>query len=156
VSVPCQFQDGVRWSNSLSCPRRPHLHHSDYRRLSMALSFSIFPPDKNVTYVKPMVSSIEKRFAVTGEDPRATGGLVSNLPHPRVNKTKQDTPQSSSLARVQKQKERCAGMSKEGFRCWNAVTATPCASLCAVDVGLFWRPARCEDLIQSVFGAFAK
>ena len=23
------------------------------------------------------------------EDPRATGGLVSNLPHPRVNKTKQ-------------------------------------------------------------------
>ena len=26
-----------------------------------------------------------------GEDPRATGGLVSNLPHPRVNKTKQHT-----------------------------------------------------------------
>jgi len=25
------------------------------------------------------------------EDPRATGGLVSNLPHPRVNKTKQHT-----------------------------------------------------------------
>ena len=25
----------------------------------------------------------------SGEDPRATGGLVSNLPHPRVNKTKQ-------------------------------------------------------------------
>jgi len=24
----------------------------------------------------------------SGEDPRATGGLVSNLPHPRVNKTK--------------------------------------------------------------------
>jgi len=24
----------------------------------------------------------------TGEDPKATGGLVSNLPHPRVNKTK--------------------------------------------------------------------
>jgi len=24
-----------------------------------------------------------------GEDPRATGGLVSNLPHPRVNTTKQ-------------------------------------------------------------------
>ena len=23
------------------------------------------------------------------EDPRATGGLISNLPHPRVNKTKQ-------------------------------------------------------------------
>ena len=28
----------------------------------------------------------------SGEDPRATGGLVSNLPHPRVNKTKQYTP----------------------------------------------------------------
>jgi len=27
----------------------------------------------------------------SGEDPRATGGLVSNLPHPRVNKTKQHT-----------------------------------------------------------------
>ena len=25
----------------------------------------------------------------SGEDPGATGGLVSNLPHPRVNKTKQ-------------------------------------------------------------------
>ena len=24
----------------------------------------------------------------SGEDPRATGDLVSNLPHPRVNKTK--------------------------------------------------------------------
>jgi len=27
----------------------------------------------------------------SGKDPRATGGLVSNLPHPRVNKTKQHT-----------------------------------------------------------------
>ena len=27
----------------------------------------------------------------SGEDPRATGGLVSNLPHHRVNKTKQRT-----------------------------------------------------------------
>jgi len=27
----------------------------------------------------------------SGEDPRANGGLVSNLPHPRVNKTKQHT-----------------------------------------------------------------
>ena len=27
----------------------------------------------------------------SGEDPRATGDLVSNLPHPRVNKTKQHT-----------------------------------------------------------------
>jgi len=27
------------------------------------------------------------------EDPKATGGLVSNLPHPWVNKTKQHTPQ---------------------------------------------------------------
>jgi len=25
----------------------------------------------------------------SGEDPRATGGLVSNLPHPRANKTNQ-------------------------------------------------------------------
>ena len=28
---------------------------------------------------------------ISGEDPRATEGLVSNLPHPRVNKTKQHT-----------------------------------------------------------------
>ena len=27
----------------------------------------------------------------SGEDPSATGGLVSNLPHPWVNKTKQHT-----------------------------------------------------------------
>ena len=27
----------------------------------------------------------------SGEDPRVTGGLVSNLPHPRVNKTNQHT-----------------------------------------------------------------
>ena len=27
----------------------------------------------------------------SGEDPKATGGLISNLPHPRVNKTKQHT-----------------------------------------------------------------
>jgi len=27
----------------------------------------------------------------SGEDPRATGGPVSNLPHPRVNQTKQHT-----------------------------------------------------------------
>jgi len=27
----------------------------------------------------------------SGEDPRATGGLLSSLPHPRVNKTKQHT-----------------------------------------------------------------
>jgi len=31
-----------------------------------------------------MVNSLHR----SGEDPRATGGLVSNLPHPRVNKTK--------------------------------------------------------------------
>jgi len=30
----------------------------------------------------------------SAEDPRATGGLVSNLPHPRVNKAKQHTEQS--------------------------------------------------------------
>jgi len=30
----------------------------------------------------------------SGEDPRATGGLVSNLPHPRVNKTKQHLSKS--------------------------------------------------------------
>jgi len=32
----------------------------------------------------------------SGEDARATGGLVSNLPHPRVIKTKQHTPGWSS------------------------------------------------------------
>jgi len=40
----------------------------------------------------------------SGEDPRATGGLVSNLPHPRVNKTKQHWKQmqrSILLAKVE-------------------------------------------------------
>jgi len=32
----------------------------------------------------------------SGEDPRATRGLVSNLPHPQVNKTKQHTHNSLS------------------------------------------------------------
>jgi len=46
----------------------------------------------------------------SGEDPRATGGLVSNLPHPRVNKTKQHTPQHSS---------RWAGTPQNlGVLCW--------------------------------------
>ena len=37
----------------------------------------------------------------SGEDPRATGGLVSNPPHPRVKKTKQHKPYfSPSSARV--------------------------------------------------------
>jgi len=27
----------------------------------------------------------------SGKDPKATGGLISNLPHPRVNTTKQHT-----------------------------------------------------------------
>ena len=31
----------------------------------------------------------------SGEDPRATGGLVSIFPHPRVNKTKQHTLQNN-------------------------------------------------------------
>jgi len=35
-------------------------------------------------------SDIVKAYS-SGEGPRATGGLVSNLPHPRVNKTKQHT-----------------------------------------------------------------
>jgi len=33
----------------------------------------------------------------SGEDPRATGGLVSNLLHPRINNTKQHTLESSFL-----------------------------------------------------------
>ena len=33
----------------------------------------------------------------SGEDPRATGGLYSNLPHPRVNKTKQHTHHSQGV-----------------------------------------------------------
>jgi len=45
------------------------------------------------------------------EDPRATGGLVSNLPHPRVNKTKQHTPKVG-LARAVKENE-----TEEGFGC---------------------------------------
>ena len=34
----------------------------------------------------------------SGEDPRATRGLVSNLPHPRVNKTKQHTLRKLTFA----------------------------------------------------------
>ena len=34
----------------------------------------------------------------SGEDPRATGGLVSNLPHPRVNKIKQLTVREPILS----------------------------------------------------------
>jgi len=34
----------------------------------------------------------------SGEDPRATGGLVSNLPHPRVNRTKQHTKKENLRA----------------------------------------------------------
>jgi len=41
-------------------------------------------------------SDIEKDES-SGEDPRETGGLVSNLPHPRVNKTKQCTKQSGRV-----------------------------------------------------------
>jgi len=33
----------------------------------------------------------DRKEKSSGEDPRATGGLVSNLPHPRVNQTKQHT-----------------------------------------------------------------
>jgi len=33
----------------------------------------------------------------SGEDPRATGGLVSNLPHPQFNKTKQHQGQRHSV-----------------------------------------------------------
>jgi len=34
----------------------------------------------------------------SGEHPRAIGGLVSNLPYPRVNKTKQHTASAPSTA----------------------------------------------------------
>jgi len=39
----------------------------------------------------PWASDIIK-VESSGEDPRATGGLVSNIPHPRANKTKQHHP----------------------------------------------------------------
>ena len=42
--------------------------------------------------VEPGGASDIVKAKSSGEDPRATGGLVSNLPHPRVNKTKQHTP----------------------------------------------------------------
>ena len=49
----------------------------------------------------------------SGEDPRATGGLVSNLPHPRVNKTKQHTSISYTYTtHVQS----CAHTEREGER----------------------------------------
>ena len=37
----------------------------------------------------------------TGEDPRATGGLISNLPHPRVNQTKQHSAHNIIICRLQ-------------------------------------------------------
>ena len=63
---------------------------------------------------------------------------------------------SESAAKARKRGARCAGTSKEGLRSWGAVTATPYTSLCHVEVCLFRRPARRQDLLQSFFGAFAK
>ena len=45
--------------------------------------------------LKPKKISDIVKAKSSGEDPRATGGLVSNLPHPRVNKTKQHTENSN-------------------------------------------------------------
>jgi len=36
----------------------------------------------------------------SGEDPRATGGLISNFPHPQVNKTKQHAHNAAEGAGV--------------------------------------------------------
>ena len=66
----------------------------------------------------------------SGIDPRATGGLVSNLPHPWVNKTKQyamtafrhawsqKTRKASLLSRqrVQNMPDRCLGHCVEGLQ----------------------------------------
>jgi len=61
-----------------------------------------------------------------------------------------------SAAKGRKRWARCAGTNKEGVRSWGTVTATPYASLCHVEVCLFRRPARHQDLLQSFSGGFAK
>jgi len=50
--------------------------------------------------LKPLPSRAPKAES-SGKNPRATGVLVSNLPHPRVNKTKQHTSSSTkSLSKM--------------------------------------------------------
>jgi len=55
-------------------------------------SFCLFKKNKSkrrtpVSRTRGTIDIVEAESS--GEDPRATGWLVSNLPHPRVNKTKQ-------------------------------------------------------------------
>jgi len=53
----------------------------------MEYSFSVFIPTNKQTNNRHIVKAPKN----TGDDPRAIGGLLSNLPHTQVNKTKQHT-----------------------------------------------------------------
>jgi len=62
--------------------------------VSLGYPLSVFNKNSTLKQNGPPVreSDIVKAESFqAGEDPRATGGLVSHLPHPRVNKTKQHT-----------------------------------------------------------------
>jgi len=68
----------------------------------MRLQRLIFTPGVDLVrtkYSQSMGASDIVKAESSGEDPRATGGLVSNLPHPRVNKTKQHLNAEASQSR---------------------------------------------------------
>jgi len=66
-----------------------NLNSTLYREIQRYLIFSILT---SLIFHGTGCSNIVKAES-SGEDHTATEGLVSNLPHPRVNKTKQHTPQ---------------------------------------------------------------
>jgi len=59
------------------------------RRLSSKHNYYIISPKVIIKAIIIGGASNVVKVNSSGEDPRATGGLVSNLSHPQVNKTKQ-------------------------------------------------------------------
>ena len=77
-----------KWNPFLKSSKLERLFcHVSLKRDVRALSFELL---KQHSKMSPQVGSAVKAKSF-GEDPRATGGLVSWLPHPRFNKTKQHT-----------------------------------------------------------------
>ena len=88
----------------------------------------------------------------SGEDPRATGGLVSNLPHPRVNKTKQHrkTEFGKKKPRLSSENQRLfAGSFWRGWARCRDYWVTPVAGLKShvdeIRFGKVMRRYTCED-----------
>jgi len=71
--------------SSNSCP-----HHL-FKRQVVAEVRNVYKHKTQSRPFEELLASDIVKAESSGEDPRATGGLVSNLPHPRVNKTKQHT-----------------------------------------------------------------